>query len=183
MAFIRISASAERSQGLEALVVSLGSAKIQMAAAQGLNEHVRLQERQVIRVLSAQTSIPGGHVQAVTRTRLAGAGGGDAAIIVEDAPIPAGKMTSISWSRGAAGARIGDWGGKMLRRSFTIRRYGGAVFIRKPGAKKYPIVRAWGPVLPNEMLRKDQPNIKQMQRLRDRDLEKRVLDHISRALA
>ncbi|MCZ8103992.1 MAG: hypothetical protein O9972_39625 [Burkholderiales bacterium] len=175
-----------RVTGLHTVILKLQSGALRAAAARGLNEHIRLQERQAVRLLSAQTRIPQGRVQRVTKASFAsgsGAGALEASVDVNDAAIPLGKETSRSWSRSAGGATAGDWRTHTYKSTFIVPRYGGAIFVRRPGAKKYPIIRVWGPVLPNELRRPSQPTLPAAFRLANTDLEARVLKHLSSALA
>ncbi|KAB0269052.1 hypothetical protein [Microvirga brassicacearum] len=185
MSGIRVSVDKSRVTDLKTLIKRLEGPEIRSAAARGLNEHVRLQERQAVRLLSAQTKIPAGRVAAVTKSVKASASGGssmEASVDVRDASIPLGQFTYRSWSRGDAGASAGDWNGKTYKGSFTIAKYGGAIFARRPGAKKWPVIRLWGPLLPSELRRADMPTLPAAQRLADTDLERRVLRHLVNVL-
>lgn len=165
-----------------AFATKLDRGELRSAAARGLNEHIRLQERQAVKLMAAQTKIGAGRVQSVTKPNFAsGAGGGslEASVDVRDASIPLGQETSRSWSRSASGATAGDWRSHVYPHSFIIRRYGGAIFARKPGAKKYPVIRLWGALLPNELRRSNQPTFQGAVRLANTDLETRVLRHLS----
>ncbi|MFC5509282.1 hypothetical protein [Bosea massiliensis] len=168
---------------LRTVAAKLEGGAIRAAAARGLNEHIRLQERQAVRLMAAQTKLSPGRVARVTKTSFAGGGRMEASVDVRDAAIPLGKETHRSWSHSAAGASAGDWRSHTYPSSFIIRRYGGDIFARMPGAKKYPIVRLWGPVLPNELRRRNQPTYQGAVRLANTDLEARVLRHISSVFA
>lgn len=158
--------------------------EIRAAAARGLNEHIRLQQRQAVRLMASQTRLSQGRVARVTKAINASPGGTmEAAVEVVDAAIPLGKETSRSWSRSATGATAGDWRSHTYPASFMVRKYGGDIFARKPGSKKWPIIRLWGPVLPNELRRPNQPTYQGAVRLASTDLEARVVRHISSALS
>ncbi len=165
------------------LSLNLQSNAMRSAAARGLNEHVRLQERQAVRLMAAQTKFSSGRVARVTKSDLAAPSARmEAAVVVSDHINPLGQETSRSWSRSAGGATAGDWLTKEYKNSFIVARYGGAIFARRPGAKKYPIVRLWGAFLPNELRRPTMPTLPAAIRFADRDFEKTVLKHLMLAL-
>jgi hypothetical protein len=55
------------------------------------------------------------------------------------------------------------------------------VLYRRTSLKRFPIVKVWGPVLPNELLRQDMPARKQADGLVGADLEKSVVRSIMHA--
>lgn len=167
------------SDGLKKLLSTLADGKLMDAARMGLVEHIRLQERQAVTILSAQTGIPRGRVQSQTNVRLSGL---EAAVQEKPPAIKISQYGNPTWSRSDSGAQASGWNKRRtFPHTFMIPRYGNDVFHRA-GKKRYPIARLWGPVLPNELLRKDQRALPAAQRLADSDLEKRVLDHITRVL-
>jgi hypothetical protein len=177
---LKIDARLERGSGWTVLMNGLGTPKLQQAAAAGLNEHMRLQERQIVRLMAGQTKIPAGRVASVTRRR--GAGGGaytEAAIVVQDAAIPLGQYTFRSQTPG--GVTAGDWNTKTYPHTFTIKRYGGFAY-RRVGRKRFPVQKVWGPVLPNEALRTDQPAFPAFERFAMSDMQQRVLKRVMAAL-
>lgn len=180
---MKVVVETNRFTGLSTLVTKLNSPALQQGAARGLNEHVRLQERQAVRLLSSQTRVPTGHVGSVTRPIMAHGGGGslEASVQVKDRPLELGEKTSRSWSRGSAGAVASDWKTRTYPGAFTIAKRGGAIYVRTT-KKRFPIAKLWGPVLPNELRRRDQPTLPAAERLARSDLEPRVLRHITRAL-
>lgn len=160
----------------------LSQENIRRAAARGLNEHARAQERNTINFLTGYTNQPKGVVQKAAKVIHAGAGGMmSAKVTMTAAAIPAGQYTGRSWSPGSAGASHRDWQGRTLPRTFTVKKWGGAIFQRQ-GKKRFPLWKIWGPVLPAELLQEDRPNIARMRAYMDRDLLPRVMGHVSRAI-
>lgn len=153
------------------------------AMRQGLNEHVRLQERQAVTMVSGQTKIPTGRVKSISRVMAARGGGGamQAGVEFKDAAIPLGEHTFRSWSRAMPGASAGDWTTKTYPGTFAVPRWGGRIY-KRISKGRFPIQRIWGPVLPNELLRPTQPALPAARRLADTDLERRVLKHVLNAL-
>lgn len=187
---LKIDARLERGAGWTVLMNGLGTPKLQQAAAAGLNEHMRLQERQIVRLMAGQTRIPTGRVSSVTRRRNAGGGAyTEAAIVVQDRPIPLGKYTGNTQT--ASGVRSGDWIKHPEHRgAFVIKKWGGGAFVRLAGdpttrsgrKKKRMVQRLWGPVLPSEALRHDQPAFPAFERFAMSDMQQRVLKRVMAAL-
>lgn len=181
---LKIEVIATGFSGLRTLMEQLGDGRVMKAARRGLMEHVRLQERQAVRLVSAQTRVPASRVQPISSVRSSG-GGLQGEVRFEDKPLSLGEHTSRSWSRSARGATAGDWRTYTYPRTFMI---GGSIFVRRKGdpttregrRKFRALAKMWGPVLPNELLRKTQPAFQAANRLADQDLEKRVLRHIVR---
>jgi hypothetical protein len=158
------------------------SAAIQQAAARGLNEHIRLQERNAVNFLGAFTNQGSGRVAAVTKSVKAAPGAAMSALVVtKDKAIAAGEHTGRTWSRSAPGATHRDWKGQMLPRTFTVARWGGAIFQRK-SSKRFPLQKIWGPILPNELRKESRPNVKRMRDFAERDVLPRVMRHVGAAL-
>ncbi len=160
---------------LARFVERLDSPEMRIAGARGLNEHIRIQEKDSIATVAAQTKIPPGRVKKISSVKLAApAAMMSAAVEFKDQAIPLGEYTYRHWSRSSPGARAGDWGGKTHKGAFTVERYGGRIF-RRTGKQRGPIQGLWGPVLPNELLRRDMPNLKAREAFAASDLEQRVL--------
>jgi len=158
------------------------SQAIQQAAARGLNEHIRLQERNAVNFLGAFTNQGTGRVQSVTKSVKAAPGPAmSAMVVVADKAIAAGEHTGRSWSRGSAGATHRDWKGQMLPRTFTVARWSGAIFQRK-SKSRFPLQKIWGPILPNELRKESRPNIGRMRAFAERDVLPRVMKHVGAAL-
>lgn len=182
---IKIDARLERGAGFTRLIEGLGTPKLMQAAAAGLNEHMRLQEKQLIRVTAGQTSIREGRIKQVTRLRGAGAGArSEAAVVVADGAIPLGRETSLTAVSG--GVRSGDWVKHPTHKgAFIIKKWGGA-FVRRSGdpttregrKKKRAVAKLWGPVLPSEVLRTDQPAFQNFERFALSDMQQRVLKRV-----
>jgi len=179
---LKITVETNGSSVIRTSIQQLSVPNIQGAAARGLNAHIRLQERQAVRVVAAQTKVPAGRVGSISKPRLASPSADmEGAVVFTDQPIPLGEHTFRSWSRGAHGASAGDWSTKTYAGSFIIRKYGGAIY-KRVGQKRQPVVRLWGPFLPNELRRPDMPAFPAAVRLADFDLERRVLREIVRAV-
>lgn len=158
------------------------SAQIQRAAADGLNEHLRMQERNAVRFIGVFTNLGQGRVQQVTKSVLASPGPVMVGKIeTRDKAIPAGELTGRTWSRSAAGATHKDWRGQTLKGSFTVRRWGGAIFART-SEKRFPLKKLWGPVLPSELARETRPNVGRMRAFAQQDLLPRVMRKVSAAI-
>jgi len=167
---------------LAQLSANLGkTAEIKRGMSRALGEHLRMQERQAVTLLAAQTSLPGSRVGGTTRVRhssssLVGR------LQVRDESVPLGELTSRSWSRDAVGATAGDWKGETYPHTFTVQRYGGRIY-KRTSSKRFPIVKVWGPLLPNELLRPDMPTRPAMERLVESDLVPRVLRHVVKVIS
>lgn len=187
---IKIDARLERGTGWTRLIDGLGTPKLQAAAAAGLNEHMRLQERNTVRTLGGQTSIPGGRVKSVTRTKPAKAGQQtSASLVVADKAIALGQLTGNT--QDGSGVRSGDWVKHPSHKgAFIIRRWGNLAFVRRAGdpttregrSKKRALQKLWGPVLPSELLREDQPTFPNFERFALSDMQERVLKRVMLAL-
>jgi hypothetical protein len=172
---LKIQVRAERMGDLGTFVRRLDSPEMRIAGARGLNEHIRQQEKDSIATVSGQTRVPASRVKSISRVRLTSPSAFmSAAVEFRDKAIPLGEYTYRAWSRSMPGARAGDWGGKTHKGAFTVSRYGGRIF-RRTGKSRFPIQQLWGPVLPNELLRRDMPNLRQREAFAARDLEQRVL--------
>lgn len=167
-----------RLREFELIIKKLGEGRlIQQAMAKGLNEHIRHQEKQAVTMVGAQTGLGRGRVQSISSIRFATpAPAMSAEIQFSDHAISAGSLTSRAWNRGMPGAKHGDWPsytkkGGMMKGTFMAK---GTIF-RRTSSARLPIVKVWGPVLPNELLREDMPAYPAAGRLVDADLEKRVI--------
>jgi hypothetical protein len=168
----------ERKGGFEKLMNLVGDpAQIQRAMSRGLNEHIRAQERQATNIVGAQTGLGAGRVRRVTTAIPSTPGAVMQALVrVNDKAIPAGAETRRSWNRSMAGAVHGDWPtytrkGGLMAGTFMAK---GAIYART-SKKRGPLKKIWGPVLPNELLRKDMPAYPAAERLVNADLERRVM--------
>lgn len=158
------------------------SQEVQQAAARGLNEHIRLQERNAVNFLGAFTNQGSARVAGVTKSVKAAPGPAmSALVVVNDKAIAAGEHTGRSWSRSAPGATHRDWKGQTLPRTFTVARWGGAIYERTSSTRK-PIRKIWGPILANELRKESRPNIGRMRAFAERDVLPRVLRHVGAAL-
>lgn len=165
------------------LAASMSKLKDQSPIRQALSEHMRLQERQAVQSLRAQTSIPAGRVKSVTRSSVGGGGTAmSGKVTVADAPIPLAKYGK--GEEGSVGVQASGWGKRrVFPGTFIVSRYGGNIY-RRLTKKRFPIKRLWGPFLPNELLREDGDSrvVRMARRLAERDLEKRVMDAILRRI-
>lgn len=178
---LKIRVEVSRMGEIGAFVRRLDSPEARLAAARGLNEHIVIQERDSVATVSAQTRIPHGRVKSISRVRRARpAAAMEAAVQFNDAAIPLGEHTYRVWNRSMPGARAGDWRGKTHHGAFTVARYGGRIF-RRVGSARGPIQMLWGPVLPNELLRRDMPNLAQREAFAQTDLEQRVIKNMLHA--
>ena len=169
-------------RALAQLSANLGNTPgIRRGMSRAMGEHLRLQERQAVTLLSSQTSLPGGRVGGAVRVRHS-----SSALVgrlqVRDESVPLGELTSRSWSREAPGATAGDWAGRTYPGTFTVQRYGGRIY-KRAGKERFPIKKVWGPLLPNELLRADMPTRPAMERLVETDLVPRVLRHVVKVIA
>ncbi|MDQ0301373.1 hypothetical protein [Ancylobacter polymorphus] len=146
--------------------------------SRAMGEHLRLQERQAVTLLSAQTKLPGGRVGGATRIRFT-SGSIVGRLQVRDQSVPLGELTSRSWSRSAPGASAEDWNSKTYEGTFIVPRFGGRIY-RRTGKGRFPIRKVWGPLLPNELLRPDMPARPAMERLVESDLAARALRHVAK---
>lgn len=158
------------------------SQAIQAGAALGLNEHIRLQEKNAVNFIAAFTRQPKGIVGGATRSVKAAPGPVMSAKVVTEYPaIPAGQHTGRSWDRSAPGATHGDWKGQMLPRTFTVARWGGAIYERT-GSSRKPIRKMWGPVLGNELAKENRPNLGRMEAFMSRDALNRIMKQVGKSL-
>lgn len=178
---LKINVDTTRLAPLTTFLRRMDSPQMEHAARRGLTEHIRVQEKDSVTTVAAQTKIPSGRVASVTRSYVTGGGQALQGIVeVKDSAIPLGQYTYRQWSRSSAGATAGDWNTKLYRRSFTVAAYGGRVFTRA-GKARGPLVPLSGPVLANELGRKDMPNLPQREAFAARDLEQRVLRNMLHA--
>lgn len=161
------------------------------AAMIGLRKHMRLQERSAISFLGGFTSQGAGYVAGKTKMWVTGGAGGAVGVIqVTDKPFGAGIRTGRSWTRGSAGATHRDWKGKLSKRTFIVRRWGGNIFSRLPkdpttraGRRKERFVKKiWGPVLRNELRKENRPNVPRMRALAERDALNTIMAEIARVM-
>jgi hypothetical protein len=178
---VKIQIAVNRAAGIGTFVQRLDSPAMRLAAARGLNEHIRVQEKDSVATVAAGTKIPASRVARISKVRLASpAGAMDAAVVFTDQAIPLGEFTYRAWSRGMLGARAGDWRGQTYRGAFTIAAYGGRIYRRR-GSQRGPLQMLWGPVLPSELMRRDMPNLKAREAFAERDLERRVVSNMLHA--
>jgi hypothetical protein len=169
---------------------------IRQAIARAMNEHLRMQERNAVRTISYQTMVPQGRVGSVTRVFHASAASLSGHVEVADAAIPikkygvvrTGQRTGYATMHGVRS--ITAWRGTARYfGAFVVPAFGGNVFRRvgrKSGDAKGsrgPIQKVWGPVLPNELLRSDQPNFPQMVTFAQIDLTRRIQAAILRIIS
>ncbi|MDQ0510893.1 hypothetical protein [Ancylobacter amanitiformis] len=155
--------------------------EIKRGLSRAMGEHLRLQDRQAVTLMAAQTKLPTSRVSGATSVRhssssLVGR------LRVRDESVPLGELTSRSWSRSAAGATAGDWDTKTYAGTFIVPRFGGRIY-RRTGKGRFPIRRVWGPLLPNELLRPDMPTLPAIERLVESDLAARALRHVVKVIA
>jgi hypothetical protein len=174
---LKINVDASRMATLTAFVGKLqDSEAMRLAMSQGLNEHLAKQKTDTITTVAAQTGLPKGMVEAGASVRRSSAATLTGAVVMKGGAVFAGAKTSRSWSKGDAGAKHGDWptytrkGGMMAH---TFIAYGR--IMRRTGKGRGPIHSVYGPVIPNEMLREDMPNMKRAEESVSMDLAKRVL--------
>jgi hypothetical protein len=156
----------------------LGSdAVTQGAMARGLNEHIVRQEKQAITTLAASTGLTAGYVGGATTHRKAAPGPSmSAAVVVKGGAIPAGKMTKMEWNRGMIGARHGDWPTYSRRGGQTRGTFiGKGVIYKRLGKDRTKLKKISGPVLPNELLRRDMPTYPAAEGLANADLQRSVI--------
>lgn len=174
---LKIQVDTSRMAALTAVIAKLeNTPAVRAAMARGLNEHLDRQKRDTVTTVAAQTGLSRGYVDGETSVRRASSGSLEGAVKMEGPAVLAGEHTSRSWSRSAAGATHGDWpsytrkGGLM---EHTFMAYGH--IVRRVGKGRGPIQAIWGPVPPNEMLRKDMPNYPRAEKDVSTDLAPRVL--------
>lgn len=148
--------------------------------SRAMGEHLRLQDRQAVTLLAAQTKLPGGRVSGATNVRHSGSSL-VGRLQVRDSSVPLGELTSRSWSRSAPGATAGDWDTRTYEGTFIVPRFGGRIY-RRTSKARFPIRKVWGPLLPNELLRPDMPTRPAIERLVESDLAERALKHIVKVL-
>lgn len=152
--------------------------EVKRGLSRAMGEHLRLQDRQAVTLLSAQTKLPSARVSGATSIRhssssLVGR------LRVRDESVPLGELTSRSHSRSAPGATAGDWDTKTYDGTFIVPRFGGRIY-RRTGKGRFPIRKVWGPLLPNELLRRDMPTLPAIERLVEQDLAARALRHVAK---
>jgi hypothetical protein len=152
--------------------------EIKRGLSRALGEHLRLQDRQAVTLMSAQTKLPMARARGATSIRHS-ASSLVGRLRVRDESVPLGELTSRSWSRSAPGATAGDWDTKTYEGTFTVGRYGGRIY-RRTGKGRFPIRKVWGPLLPNELLRPDMPTLPAIERLVESDLVGRALRHVAK---
>jgi len=173
----RVDVRVVRTDTFQRVVANIGnSAPLRAAMALGLNEHLRKQQRQASLVIAAQTGIARGRVDAGSGVRFASAGNLEGAVQQRGRAAEAGEFTSRTWNRWGAGARHRDWPtysrkGGMMAGTFMAN---GKIY-RRTTAKRFPIKRVWGPVLPNELLRADMPAKNRAEGLAASDLQRSVV--------
>lgn len=166
-----------RVDGLKAMQAALGGGAIQEGARLGLNEHVDEQRRQSVVRISAFTGVPQGYVGSKTRT-LKATGGTTmvAGVETKDKALNIAQFGKATWSRSMPGAEVSGWNVRKIYPGAFVAK--GKVLKRKTD-KRFPLKAIWGPVLANELLRRDWksavPNPVMAERFMEQDLAARVL--------
>ncbi|WP_342361393.1 hypothetical protein [Terrarubrum flagellatum] len=182
---LKIDARIDRPADLASISKLLGGPAMQAAGARALTEHSEQQEKRSAAFISGFTGVPIGRIRGVMKVRPAAPGAVmESAVELKDAAIPLGEFTYRSWSRSMPGATHGDWPGsgkRTLPGTFSVPRYGGMIY-RRATSKRFPIVKVWGPVLPNELAKKERPNYPLAEAFAAQDLAPRVIRHIMSAM-
>lgn len=181
---LKIQVSTERMAALTGLLQKFqNTPEIRAAMARGLNEHLERQKRDTVTTVAAQTGLSKGMIEGETSLRHASAAHLEGAVKMQGPAVLAGEHTSRRWSKSEAGAYHGDWptytrkGGLM---EHTFMAYGH--ITRRKGKERGPLQAVWGPVPPNEMLRKDMPNWPRAEADVSHDLAPRVLRAVQFAM-
>ena len=174
---VKLTVDAKRLDTLTALMSGIGDGRIQHAAALGLNEHAGEQRRQSVVRVSSFTGIPVGYVGGKTRVRPAApAPVMDARVVTRDAAFNIAKFGGASWNRSMSGAQATGWN---VRRIYPGSFMAKGKVLRRKGEARYPLKAIWGPVLANELVRRDWksavPNPVMAERYMQADLAQRVL--------
>jgi hypothetical protein len=164
------------------------------AAARGLNEHADEQRRQSVVRIAAYTGVPATRIRGKTRVLRARAADSMAATVqTSDVAIPLSEYGNPVWVRdmkpGWRGGRVSSMSGA-LATGWNVRRIfpgtwvaKGEVFRRSdPNDPRSTPIKLYGAVLANELAKPSRPNVPAAQQYAQRDLEKRVIRHVIRAL-
>lgn len=181
---VKVRVETTRMTDLRTLAVSLGSDTLQQAAALGLNEHTQEQKRQSVVRISAFTGVPAGYVRSKASVLNATAGGTmNSEVRVRDKALNVAQFGKPVWSQAMPGAEITGWNVRRMWKGVFVRngkayKYAGTMDPRRGREGRYPIKQIWGPVLPNELIRRDwrsaTPNPEMAERYMASDLTSRV---------
>jgi hypothetical protein len=134
----------------EAACTRLGEGEARRAFSMALNKEGRKSFTQVRRVLSLQSSIPRGAVNAAMRFKGATKSTMSTTTSGSGRHLPLSVFGAKQFSYGV---RAKIWGrAQTFRSAFVVKRFGNSVFKRTSKAR-FPIEQLWGPAVPTEMLR------------------------------
>lgn len=105
---------------------------------------------QVVRALARQMGLPFGTVRQALVTKPATPAGMDYAILSRGGYL---SLRSFGAEQRRAGVSARPWGNRRIfRGTFVVRSLGGQVYRRTTSAR-FPIVKLWGPAMPQELVR------------------------------